>query len=188
VSSWPYAREIQYHYVALVVPFVFFALVRALEKGAAFRHRRAALVALAGGAVAGQLFFASPWLMPRPDRSWWRGLDEDAAERRDVSALLAQVPADASVSAHYRFLPHLARRERLYMFPDLGPGLPDRVLVDFDRAGGAEKEAAAIARVLGSCSEVARTPRATVLLACPAGEGAPPSPSPGSTSPPSGRR
>jgi uncharacterized membrane protein len=189
VSSWPYAREIQYHYVALVVPFVFLALVRALEKGVASRRRGAALLALGVGVVAGQLFFASPWLVPRPDRSWWRGLAADARERRDVSALLARIPADAAVSAHYRFLPHLARRERLYMFPDLGPGLPGRVLVDLDRAGADENERAALARVVGSCREMARTSRGTVLLACPADEGPRSSPAGESTSPPPpGRR
>ncbi len=186
VSSWPYAREIQYHYVAPVVPFVFLALVRALEK--AQRHRRAALAVLAAGTLAGQIFFTSPWLLPRPDRHWWRGRAADVRERHDVSALLARIPPDAAVSAHYRFLPHLARRARLYMFPDLGPGLPDRVLVDLDRAQADEKERAALARVLGGCTEVARTARRTVLLACPAEAKGGPGTSGESTSPPPARR
>jgi uncharacterized membrane protein len=187
VSSWPYAREIQYHYVAPVVPFVFFALVRALEKGLAARHRAAALAALVAGVAAGQLFFGSPWLLPRPDRPWWRGRAADAEERREVSALLAAIPADSAVSAHYRFLPHLARRTRLYMFPDLGPGLPDEVLVDLERAESNEKERAALARVAGSCAEVARTARRTVLLVCPAQAGARPRPGGAPASPPAGR-
>jgi uncharacterized membrane protein len=186
VSSWPYAREIQYHYVAPVVPFVFLALVRALEKASS--HRRAALAALAAGIAAGQVFFASPWLLPRPDRDWWRGRAADVRERHDVTALLARIPPEAAVSAHYRFLPHLARRARLYMFPDLGPGLPDRVLVDLDRAQATEKERDALARVVASCGEVARTPRRTVLFACSTGgpEGVTPADRP--TSPPAGRR
>jgi uncharacterized membrane protein len=186
VSSWPYAREIQYHYVAPVVPFVFLALVRALEK--AQRRRRAALAVLAAGMLAGQIFFASPWLLPRPDRHWWRGHAADVRERRDVSALLARIPPDAAVSAHYRFLPHLARRARLYMFPDVGPRLPDRVLVDLDRAEGDENERAALARVAASCAEVARTALRTVLLACPAEAASGPGTSGGSTSPPPARR
>ena len=189
VSSWPYAREIQYHYVALVVPFVFLALVRAFERGVASRHRKPALAALVAGVVAGQVFFASPWLVPRAHRSWWRGLAADAEERRDVSGLLARIPAGAAVSAHYRFLPHLARRTRLYMFPDLGPGLPDAVLVDLDRAEANEKERAVLARLAGSCVEVARTPRRTVLLACPTGGADGARPTGESTSPPPpGRR
>jgi uncharacterized membrane protein len=171
VSSWPYAREIQYHYVAPAVPFVFLAVVRALESGVASRHRRLAIGALAAGALAGQLFFASPWLFPRPDRDWWRGRAADVQQRREVSGLLARIPPDAAVSAHYRFLPHLARRARLYMFPDLGPGLPDRVLVDLDRVQANEKERAALERVLAGCAEIGRTESRTVLLACPATAG-----------------
>jgi hypothetical protein len=166
VSSWPYAHEIRYHYVALVVPFVFLALVRALEGETAARHRRMAIAALAVGALAGQVLFASPWLLPRDGQRWWRGLARDAAERREVSALLERITPGASVSAHYRFLPHLARRARLYMFPDLGPATPDVVLVDLDRAEADESERAALARVGGSCREVARTPGRAVLLAC----------------------
>jgi uncharacterized membrane protein len=189
LSSWPYAREIQYHYVALVVPFVFLALLRALERGVAARHRRAALAALAAGALAGQALFGSPWLVFLPGRSWWRGFAADAAERRDVAAVLARVPADASVSAHYRFLPHLARRPRVHMFPDLGAGLPDVVLVDVDRAAADERERSALGRVGASCAPVARTPRTTVVFACtPAGAGAVPRREHGSTSPPPGRR
>jgi hypothetical protein len=190
VSSWPYAREIQYHYVAPIVPFVFLALVRVFERGVASRHRKAAVAALAAGVLAGQVWFASPWLIPRPGRSWWRGLMADAVERRDVSALLARIPPGAAVSAHYRFLPHLARRARLYMFPELGSGLPDVVLVDLDRAEADEKERAVLVRLGGSCVEVARTPQRTVLLACPAssGGGLAPTGGGGSTSPPPGRR
>jgi uncharacterized membrane protein len=189
VSSWPYAHEIRYHYVAPVVPFVFLALVRALERGFATRHRRMALAALGAGALAGQVWFASPWLLPREGQRWWRGLAVDAEERLAVSALLARIPADATVSAHYRFLPHLARRPRLYMFPNLGPATPDVVLVDLDRAEADADEQVVLAWLRGSCREVARTARRTVLLACPAegGRSATPPREGDSISPP-GRR
>jgi uncharacterized membrane protein len=186
VSSWPYAHEIRYHYVAPIIPFVFLALVRAFERSAAARHRRTAVAALAVGVLAGQVLFASPWLLPREGRSWWRGLAVDAAERQDVSALLGRIAPGASVSAHYRFLPHLARRERLYMFPNLGPATPDVVLVDLDRAEADDAERAPLARVRGSCREVARTRRQAVLLACGAdgGRGVTPPRGGESTSPP----
>jgi uncharacterized membrane protein len=184
VSSWPYAHEIRYHYVAPIVPFVFLALLRALER--AERRRRVAIAALAAGVLAGQVLFASPWLLPREGQRWWRGLAADAAERQDVSALLGRIAPEASVSAHYRFLPRLARRPRLYMFPNLGPATPDVVLVDLDRAEADETERAALARLRGACREAARTPRRTVLLACPAGggEGVTPARDGVSTSPP----
>ncbi|HSD66430.1 MAG TPA: DUF2079 domain-containing protein [Vicinamibacteria bacterium] len=189
VSSWPYAREVRYHYVAPIVPFVFLALVRVLERAAAARRRSAPLAALVAGVLAGQLFFASPWLVPRTGERWWRGLAADAEERRDVSALLARISPGASVSAHYRFLPHLARRARLYMFPALGPGVPDAVLVDLDRVEADGRERAALARLGTSCREVGRTPRRTVLLSCSAGDGRSVTPArgEGSTSPPARR-
>ena len=92
----------------------------------------------------------------------------DAEERLAVSALLARIPAEATVSAHYRFLPHLARRPQLYMFPTLGPAPPDVVLVDLDRAEADADEQAVLARLRAGCRELARTARRTVLLACPA--------------------
>jgi uncharacterized membrane protein len=186
VSSWPYAHEIRYHYVAPVVPFVFLALVRVFERGTAARHRRMATAVLGAGVLAGQVLFASPWLLPREGQRWWRGLGADAAERQDVSALLGRIAPDAAVSAHYRFLPHLARRPRLYMFPNLGPSTPDAVLVDLDRAEANDTERAVLARLRGSCREVARTGRGTVLLGCPAegGRGVTPPGAGGSTSPP----
>ena len=186
VSSWPYAHEIRYHYVAPVIPFVFLALVRVLEKTRGSGGRKVALAALGAGVLAGQVLFASPWLVPREGQRWWRGLSVDAAERLHVSALLARIPADATVSAHYRFLPHLARRPRLYMFPNLGPTTPDVVLVDLDRAEADDGERAVLARLREGCGEVARTPRRTVLLACPAEGGRIVTPARGgeSTSPP----
>jgi hypothetical protein len=98
ISSWPYAREIQYHYVAPVVPFVFLALVRALEK--AGRHRRAALAALVAGRVG-----------------------RDRRGHRPVPACRGQLPADARVHRgarrggqrvrdHYARPAHRPRRRR----------------------------------------------------------------------------
>jgi uncharacterized membrane protein len=186
VSSWPYARDIRYHYVAPVIPFVFLALVRVLERRT--RGRAIACAALGVGVLAGQVWLASPWLVPRPGQGWWRGLAVDAVERREVKALLARIPAGAAVSAHYRFLPHLARRTRLYMFPALGPVLPDVVLVDLDRAEADDAERAALGRVRGRCQEIAHTSRRTSLLACPteAGGGGPDGGAGDSTSPPGG--
>jgi len=171
VSSWPYAHQIRYHYVAPVIPFVFLALVRVFERTRASGGRKVVLAALGAGVLAGQVLFASPWLLPREGQRWWRGLGPDAEERQDVSALLGRIAPEASVSAHYRFLPHLARRPRLYMFPNLGPATPDVVLVDVDRAEADDAERATLARLRGECREVARTPRRAVLLACGADGG-----------------
>jgi hypothetical protein len=171
--------------VAPVVPFVYLATVAALaRRRAGGRGRRIGLVALVAGTLAGQLLFASPWLVPR-GAGWWRGLARDAAERAEVSALLATVPAEASVSAQYRFLPHLARRAQLFMFPGLGAdGLPQFVVLDLEQAKDRESDREALRRVQEACSETARTAHGTVLFRC--GELAPrvPPASPASARPP----
>jgi uncharacterized membrane protein len=187
VSSWPYAREIRYHYVAPIVPFVFLAVIEAL---AARRERRGGrtpgLVLLAAGAVCGQALFAPPWLASRAP---WRGLAEDASERRAATDLLARLPEEASVSAHYRFLPHLARRRQLFMFPDLGPGgRPDAVVVDLGDVEAHESDREAFRRVAPSCPESARTPGGTVLLQCPGDAGAPMGQAPPPARPPASGR
>jgi len=167
VSSWPYAREIRYHYVAPIIPFVLLAVVRAL---ALFpprsTRRRLAAGLLAAGLLAGQALYASPWLIPREGRRWWRGLEADALERKETRALLERLPGDASVSAHYRFLPALCERRRLYMFPDLGPSWPDALLVEEVRLAPGSRDEEALGRARGEAGyrEVARTSSGAVLL------------------------
>ena len=170
ISSWPYAREIRYHYVAPIVPFVFLAVIEALAaRPAGGRGRRLGVTLLVTGTLAGQCLFASPWLT---STRYWRGLDRDASERQETATLLALVPKEASVSAQYRFLPHLARRRQLYMLPDLGPGAgPDAVVVDIAEAQRSDRDREALRRVLSRCREAGRTSGGTALLWC---EEAPP--------------
>jgi uncharacterized membrane protein len=162
VSSWPYAHEIRYHYVAPVLPFLALALIGALRR---LQSRRpVALAAVAVGVALGQALFAPAWLLPRPGRSPWRGLAADRAERAGIEMLLQQIPADAAVAAHERFLPHLSRRRELYMLPKLGPEWPGAILVDLPRLseGEAARVHAAVER--GGFVEAARTVHGTVLL------------------------
>jgi hypothetical protein len=165
VSSWPYAHEIRYHYVAPILPFVFLAVIEALAaRPAGGRSRRLGLALLAAGTLAGQGLFASPWLY---STGHWRGLARDAVERRDTAALLARIPGPASVSAQYRFLPHLARRRELFMFPDLGPGAaPDAVVVDLAEVEKNESDREAFRRIGPSCVEAERTAGGTALFWC----------------------
>ena len=166
IAAWPYAHEIRYHYVAPVIPFVWLAVVETLAR---LRHSgvgwRLAMGALVAGALAGQVAYASPWLVPRAGMDFWRGRAADRLERDAVLALLARIPPDAAVSADYRFLPHLVRREALFMFPDLGPGgAPDVVLVDLNRPEPGARETQVLEGIEDHYDEVARTPGGTVLL------------------------
>ena len=190
VSSWPYAHQIRYHYVAPILPFVFLAVIRGLARlRAGSLARRAAVLALAAGLVAGSALHGSPWIVPGRGPVWWRGWAADGAERRDVEALLDRIPPRASLSVHYRFLPRLCERPRLYLFPDTGPPgtWPDALVVDEPLLAGhpRDEETWERARSEGGFREVARTPRGTVLLvrhaafASPPGALAPSSPPPG---------
>jgi len=167
VSSWPYAHEIRYHYVAPVVPFVFLSLVRAFALWPpGSRRLRAAAVALLVGIVLGQALYGSPWVVPGRGHGLWRGRAEDVRERAEVRALLARIPDDASVSAHYRFLPALCARRRLFMFPDMGPPGTDVLLLDEPLLATSPGDAAAFAKARESAGyvEAARTTRGTVLF------------------------
>jgi hypothetical protein len=170
VSSWPYAHEIRYHYVAPIMPFVGLALVDALARtpvGSRARRRLGAVLVV--GLAAGQAFFGSLWLRPRGAGGAWRPAGADQALRRETRALLAHVPGDAALSVHYPFLPHLAERHRLYMFPELGPEWPDALIVDLDLVAESPHEAAVLARCReeGGFREAARTSTGTALFVRP---------------------
>jgi uncharacterized membrane protein len=147
VSSWPYAHELRYHYVALIVPFVFLSLVASLGRfQAGSRGRRMATGVLLGGLVAGQALYAPPWLSHRGDKGPQRG---NKGPQRELGALLRRIPPELSLSAHYPFLPHLCHRRRLFMFPDLdeGGGPLDAVLVDVPLARHSLSESDALLRL-----------------------------------------
>jgi hypothetical protein len=90
------------------------------------------------------------------------------AERSATQALLRAIPAGATVSAHYRFLPFLCLRNRLYMLPTLGPegDPPQAVIADLGHLRPDPREQA-VARWLlgGGLYEIAgRTPGRAVLF------------------------
>ncbi len=171
--------------LGLLVPVAFLPLA------APARRRRGAAGALAIGIGAGQVLYGSAWIVPREGPRFWRGLAEDAEERAFVQALLARLPPEASVSAHYRFLPALCRRSRLFMFPDTGPEgtWPDALVVDEAGLDAASKDAVTLrrARAEAGYREVARTARGTVLLFRGDGEGPPAEPGALRRSPPIAR-
>lgn len=169
ISSWPYAHEIRYHYVAPIIPFVFLALIRALALfSPASARRRWAAGALVIGLVAGQVAYGSAWIVPWKGQGLWRGREWDAKERTETRTLLDRLPPDASVSAHYRFLPALCQRSRLFMFPDTGPPgtWPEALVVEEGRLASSarDREVFERARVSAAYWEVARTASGTALF------------------------
>lgn len=194
LSSWPYAHEIRYHYVAPIIPFVFLSLIRALALfPPASSRRRWAVGALVIGLLAGQVAYGSAWIVPRhgEGQGLWRGREADARELAETRALLDRVPPDASVSAHYRFLPALCQRPRLFMFPDTGPAgtWPEVLVVEEGRltSNAPDLETFERARMSAGYREVGRTKSGTVLLFRGDWTGSPAEPGPLRRSPPVAR-
>ncbi len=149
ISSWGYARSIHYHYSLMVLPFLFVALAHGLA-----RFRRGSFVQ---GIATGALLACSATALLQDAPLWTtlrvgsRGQPfEQEADRAGTRALIQLIPKSASVAAHYRFLPALCLRDRIYLLPKLGPGgtWPEYVLFDIDRARASERDSLALQGIL----------------------------------------
>ena len=150
LSTFWYQYQIQYHYALVAVPALSIGTVHAI--GAIHRRvvwtepavggrtfdvsgRTAAVVVLALSSLVGSYLWAPvPWGRTAvfhgvPDNDWANAARE----------MIAQVPDDAVLSAHYRITPHTAHRTEIYQFPTPfrsvlygpngnvdGPRLPER--------------------------------------------------------------
>jgi uncharacterized membrane protein len=116
-TSW--TREISFHYAALPLAAVAIAAV----EGAAFLVRRFGGVTrwlVPVGVLACALTATLAW-GPSPigaeyRNQWWPPEQDTRLDAK--RAAVAAVPADASVSAVYTFVPHLSGREEIYSFPN----------------------------------------------------------------------
>jgi uncharacterized membrane protein len=114
VSSFPYQHQIMYHYSMATVAVLAMGTVYAI--GALKRHLDRAL---AVGAVAVcSLFACFVWgafpLISTHKVPHWKPQDSQV---HDINAVLAALPPNAVVSAHYSFVSHLDHRERAYQWP-----------------------------------------------------------------------
>jgi uncharacterized membrane protein len=116
LSSFPYQREIRYHYAALVVAGVMLATVEAIALLARTPPWRRFLVALVvttsfGATVA---WGPSPLSTKYHTGYWPLSADPRLGAKR---AAVRLIPAGAATSAHYDFVPHLSHRRRIYEWP-----------------------------------------------------------------------
>ncbi|WP_420453673.1 DUF2079 domain-containing protein [Ilumatobacter sp.] len=133
LSTFPYQHRIEFHYGLVAVPALAIATALAIgaigrpldgrppgvaSAGADGRSQGATTRALAIVVVAAATFVTSVLWSPVP---WGRSpqFHGDPAQPRAAAAreLMALIPADAVVSAHYRLTPHLAHRREIYQFP-----------------------------------------------------------------------
>jgi len=124
LSTFGYQYQIAYHYSLVAVPALAIGTVYAVgamrEHVVSVRGRRitvptrhVAMGVLAVASITTAILWA-PSPLGRTD-SWYghRGNAFAVAARE----LLADIPADATVSANYRLTPHLAHRGEIYQFP-----------------------------------------------------------------------
>lgn len=116
-SSFPYTREIRYHYSSLVLVGIILATVEAIAWVAA---KKPGLVRFLVGAVVATSLAATVAWGPSPisvkyRSGIWPLQVDDRQPARDAAVEL--VPDGAPTSAIYNLLPHLAHRDEIYDFP-----------------------------------------------------------------------
>jgi uncharacterized membrane protein len=115
LSSFPYTREIRYHYASLVLVGVILATVEAI----AFVGKRAGTRRfLVGLVIATSLATTVAWGPSPISTIYHSGIWPLQTDRQSAKeAAVALVPSGAPTSAIYNLLPHLAHRTRIYDFP-----------------------------------------------------------------------
>ena len=116
VSQQGYMHNIEYHYTATIIPFVFAGAILAIEK-LALKKREAVVVAalLVAVALTSNCFWSPSPISGRHKRAF---VVAAAAKRASMERAFALIPDDAVVSASYTIVPHLTHREKIYEFPN----------------------------------------------------------------------
>jgi hypothetical protein len=112
LSTFWYQYRIEYHYSLVAVPALALGTVYAL--GFVRGHLRVAGVVVLGVAALVTAYLWSP--LPWGRTPLYYG-DPDGELAVAARELMAEIPGDASVAAHYRLTPHLAHRAEIYQFP-----------------------------------------------------------------------
>lgn len=115
-SSFPYTREIRYHYSSLVLVGIILATVEAIAWVAT---RWPGLVRFLVGLVVATSLAATVAWGPSPISVKYRtGIWPLQSDRQTVrEEAISRVPDGAPTSAIYNLLPHLAHRDEIYDFP-----------------------------------------------------------------------
>jgi uncharacterized membrane protein len=114
LSTFWYQYQIEYHYGLIAVPALAIGTAYGIAAIERVQLRRLAIAALGvTSVVAAYLWSPLPGARDNPT-GYWPASHPVAEEMR---AIIADIPADAVVSAYHRVTPHLAHRRQIYMFP-----------------------------------------------------------------------
>jgi uncharacterized membrane protein len=128
MSCEPTMYRLQKWYMAVVLPVLFAAIGVGLGRLSG-RWAGWLTVSLLATAVAGYAVFSPAPLGGTYDPSLYRVTDH----HRLASELVAAVPAEASVAALARYVPHLAHREHIYHYPWIVIGKENTDYIVLDR-------------------------------------------------------
>jgi len=112
VSTFWYQSQIEYHYSVQFVPIMVIGSVYAVSRLA--EHLRSWLV---GAMLVASLICAFVWTplpLLRSDQPTWSPAHPSVAAAHEA---INEVPTDAVVAAYHTLTAHMARRERIYVFP-----------------------------------------------------------------------
>jgi len=112
LANFWYQHSIQYHYTAPILPVLALAAVAGVAVVRRVRLRACLVTLVLGAAVAGSLVWGTP-AVGAP-----HGGAGEAPTGSAMEEAIEVIPADASVSAYYRYVTHLAHREEIYGFPN----------------------------------------------------------------------
>lgn len=133
----PYARSIRYQYTSVMIAPIVIAAIEGIALSFRYRiGRRVVLPWIVVCAYVSNIAWSPSPLSPN-DTAW-----SQPSPRHDaMRAALELVPDDASVTATYGLLPHIAHREQIYDWPnpwieaywgnDDGYRLPDPTVIDY---------------------------------------------------------
>ncbi len=126
LSSYRPQYLLDTHYSAIVIPSLFF--LAALGLARVERRRRAAALPLAVALLTASLVMN--WQFGWLGGKLFHGIPRPTERQRATAALIDAIPPDASVSTLSRFVPHLASREEIYLYPTVN----DAEYILFDAA------------------------------------------------------
>lgn len=112
LAQVPSQYSIDYHYPAIMAPFVFFLAASGLQR---LSGRKVAPMALAAGILVLSLAMNAQygWILGKR----FPGAPVVTAHDRVLHSFLAQIPAQAAVSTMSDLAPHLSAREVIRLFP-----------------------------------------------------------------------
>jgi uncharacterized membrane protein len=113
LSSYRPQYLLDTHYSAIVIPSLFFLAVLGLAR--LEQRRRAAALPLAAALLTASLLMN--WQFGWLGGKLFHGLPRPSEHQRAIASLLDAIPPDASVSTLSRFVPHLASRDQIYLYP-----------------------------------------------------------------------